>query len=425
VQPLQIPTLEILFARFGLALFLGFLIGLEREREKIMVYAGMRTFALISLLGAVLAFVSEQITGAWLFVIGFSIVALFGMIAYYRGFETGHTGITTEVVSLLAFMLGAMVYWDMLTLASALTVVVVMILSFKPNLQTFLSSVDREDIRAGLEFAIVWVIVLPILPNRTFGPFDVLNPREAWLMVVFVAALNLASYVLSQLYGAQRSIGLTGVLGGMISSTAVTYEFAHRSKNEDEQQHDRVFALAIAVASTGMFFRVPVLALLINSSLGLKLLYPMMAGAVVCALGVAFLAWRWRRIRTGDEEPRGKAARSPFALRPALQFGVLFAVILWLSKAAQVYLGDTGAYISSVVGGIAGLDAVTLSMAKLAGAGISQSVAIRSVTLGAVANMLFKGGIAIVLGGGAVRRQVMPLFVLASVVSIVVAFLMA
>jgi uncharacterized membrane protein (DUF4010 family) len=213
VQPLQIPTLEILFARFGLALFLGFLIGLEREREKIMVYAGMRTFALISLLGAVLAFVSEQITGAWLFVIGFSIVALFGMIAYYRGFETGHTGITTEVVSLLAFMLGAMVYWDMLTLASALTVVVVMILSFKPNLQTFLSSVDREDIRAGLEFAIVWVIVLPILPNRTFGPFDVLNPREAWLMVVFVAALNLASYVLSQLYGAQRSIGLTGVLG--------------------------------------------------------------------------------------------------------------------------------------------------------------------------------------------------------------------
>lgn len=423
MQPLQMPTLETLFARFGLALFLGFLIGLEREREKIMVYAGMRTFALISLLGAVLAFVSEQITGAWLFVVGFSIVALFGMIAYHRGFETGHTGITTEVVSLLAFMLGAMVYWDMLTLASAMTVVVVMILSFKPNLQTFLANVDREDIRAGLEFAIVWVIVLPILPNRTFGPFAVLNPREVWLMVVFVAALNLASYVLSQLYGARRSIGLTGVLGGMISSTAVTYEFAHRSKNEDEQQYDRIFALAIAVASTGMFFRVPVLALLINSSLGLRLLYPMMAGAIVCALGVAFLAWRLRRIRTGDEELRGKAARSPFALRPALQFGVLFAVILWLSKAAQVYLGDTGAYISSVVGGIAGLDAVTLSMAKLASAGISQSVAMRSVTLGAVANMLFKGGIAAVLGGGAVRRQVMPLFALASVVSIVVAFL--
>ncbi len=423
MQLSDIPPLEALFARFGLAMVLGFLIGLEREREKAMVYAGMRTFALISLLGAVLAFISQTTGGIWLFVVGFAAIAVYGMLAYHQAFETGHVGITTEMVSLLAYVLGAMVYWDMLTLAAAMTVVVVLTLTFKPNLQSFLANVDRADILAGLEFAIVWVVVLPLLPNRTYGPLNVLNPREIWLMVVFVSAINLASYILSQVYGAQRGIGLAGVLGGMVSSTAVAYEFSHRSRNEEEGHYADVFAVAIAVAATGMFFRVPMLALVVNLPLGMALLYPMMAGAIVCGLGVIFLA-RWLHRRSDDvEEPRGKAARSPFALKPALQFGVVFAIVLLISRAAQVYLGDTGVYLSSAVGGLAGLDAVTLSMAKLANNGLSEEIAMRSVTLGAAANMLFKGGLAVAIGRGAVRRQILPLFVLAAVASVVVALL--
>src|SRR5574341_116688 len=177
-NPSAIPSLDILFFRFGLALFLGFLIGLERGREEDWVFAGMRTFALISLLGAALAFISEFFTGTWLLVLGFAAIALFGMISYNRGFKAGHRGITTEVVTLLAYVFGALVYWDQLTLAAAMTVVVVLILTFKPGLRSFAAQVDREDIRAGLEFAIVWVIVLPILPDRTFDPFDLLNPKE-------------------------------------------------------------------------------------------------------------------------------------------------------------------------------------------------------------------------------------------------------
>lgn len=422
-----LPQIETLFARFGLALVLGFLIGLERERDKPLIFAGMRTFALISLLGALLAFLSQFLVDDWIFIVGFLSVASFALVSHIQGFEAGHIGITTEVAFLLAFVLGALVYWDMLTLAAAVTVGVVLVLNFKPNLQEFLTHVDRQDIWAGLEFAIVTVIVLPILPDRTYGPLDVLNPREIWLMVVFVAGINLAGYILSQMYSAGRSIGLTAILGGMVSSTAVTFEFSRRSRTEDEEHFARLFALAIAIASTGMFLRALGLAFVLNSSLAVGLLPPMLIGMAASAAGVGFIAWRISRGNgEHDDElmPEIRDRRSPFALRPALQFGVIFAVVLWLSRAAQVSLGDAGAYLSSIIGGAAGMDAVTLSMAKLSGASIAQETAVRAVTLGAAANMVFKGVIALILGSGAVKRLILPIFTLTAVISVIVAFLM-
>jgi uncharacterized membrane protein (DUF4010 family) len=417
------PSLTTLFIRFGMALVLGFLIGLEREREKAVVFAGMRTFALISLLGAMMAFVSEQFAGQWLMMFGFAAVAGFGLVSYFRGFDIGHTGITTEVVFLVAFMLGAMVYWDLLFVAAPLTVVVILLLTFKPNLQTFAARVDREDILAALEFAVVWIIVLPLLPNQTYDPLDVLNPREIWVMVVLVSGINLASYILSQAYGARRGIGLTGVLGGMVSSTVVTFQFSRRSSNEPEQHLARLFALAIVIASTGMFVRVVVLTLILNTSLGIDLILPMLAGGVVMGLGAIWFAFQARREQTEQIEPSASTVRSPFALRPALQFGLMFAIVLLASKAAQVYLGETGTYLSSTIGGIAGLDAVALSMAKLASTSVSPLIAMRSVTLGAAANTIFKGIIATMLGTGAVRKQVLPLFLLSAAASLAVAFL--
>lgn len=419
------PPLDVLFLRFGLALFLGFLIGLEREREKEMVFAGMRTFALISLLGATIAFASQQFTGPWLMVIGFLIVSTFALTSHIRNFSIGaHVGITTEVAFLLAFMLGALVYWDMLVLAAAMTVVVVLVLTFKPNLQVFLASVEREDIWAGLEFAVVSVIVLPILPNQPYGPLEVLNPHEIWLTVVIVAGLNLAAYILSQVYGLKRGIGMTAILGGMVSSTAVTFEFARRSQKEDQRPFARLFALAIAIASAGMFLRVLVLTLLINGSLGVALLPSMLVGCAIAMLGVGRLWWQTRRQgEPGPEEVPSPKIRSPFALRPALQFGLVFAIVLWLSKAAQVYLSDAGVYLSGVLGGFGGLDAVTLSMARLSRTTITETVAMRSITLGAAANMLFKGGIATLLGAGEIRRAILPLFTLAAAASIAIAFL--
>ncbi len=422
----DIPPLEILFVRFGLALFLGFLIGLEREREKTTVFAGMRTFALISLLGATLAFISEQFSGPLLFVVGFLIISGFGLVSYFQGYEVGHTGITTEVVSMVSFVIGAMAYWDLLELAAAITVVVVLVLTFKPNLQSFAARVNREDIWAGLEFAIVWVVVLPILPDRTYGPLDVLNPREIWVMVVLVSAINLASYVFSQIYGAQRGIRLAGVLGGLVSSTVVTFDFARRSRQQGQEHYAGLFALAIAIASTGMFFRVLLIALITNLSLGFALITPMLAGAIVMILGVVVLAWRVRQAsEEGIDTSDRRVVRSPFALRPALQFALGFAIILWLSKAAEVVFGETGTYLSGLIGGIPGLDAVTLSMSKLASLSGAVLIPMRAVTLGAASNMVFKGIIAVWLGGGAVRRLILPLFLLAAGASTAAAFLLS
>lgn len=422
----EMPTLDFLFVRFGLALLLGFFIGLEREREKTEIFAGMRTFALISLLGATLAFASQQFTGDWLMVVGFLIVSTFALTSHIRNFSVGgHVGITTEVAFLLAFMIGALVYWDALLLAGAMTAVVVMVLTFKPNLQDFLTHVEREDIWAGLEFAVVSVVVLPVLPNQPYGPLEVLNPREIWLTVVIVAGLNLAAYVLSQVYGMKQGIGMTGILGGLISSTAVTFEFSRRSQKEAQRPFARLFALAIAIASAGMFLRVWVLTMLINGPLGIALLPTMVAGCAVAMLGVGWLYWQTRRqpMPGPDEEPSRKA-RSPFALRPAIQFGLVFAIVLWVSKAAQVYLNDAGVYLSGLLSGIGGLDAVALSMARLSRAAvISETVAVRSIALGIGANMVFKGGIATLLGAGEIRRTILPLFVVTAVVSVAIAFL--
>lgn len=413
-----------LFLRFGLALLLGFLIGFEREREKETVFAGMRTFAFICLLGAIMAFMSEHIANVWLFIAGFVMVAAYGLTSYYRAYEAGHTGVTTEVAFLLSFLVGALVYWDLLLLAAAITVAIIAVLVFKPNLQRFAAKVKREDIYAGLEFAIVAVIALPILPDRTYDPLHVLNPKEIWIIVVLVSAINLGSYVLSQVYGAQRGISMAGILGGMVSSTAATFDFARRSKKTTHARFVNLYALAIAIASVGMFFRVVILILPFNPSLGTALIAPMAVGAVVMMTGVILLALKARQTPVVDDTQAASehVVRSPFALKPALQFAILFAVVLWFTKAAQVYLGNTATYVSSSIGGIAGVDAVAISIAKLGNNSLPQDVAMRSVTLGAATNTLFKGVIATWLGTGAVRQHILPLFILSAAACIVAAF---
>jgi uncharacterized membrane protein (DUF4010 family) len=420
------PPLEILFARFGLSLFLGFLIGLERERDNPDRFAGMRTFAIISLTGATLAFVSEQFAGVWLFIAGFVVVGGYSLASFVLSFPTGRTGITTEIVFVLTLLLGGLAYWDQWALASAITIAVIALLSFKPTFRELLRHVARQDIWAGLEFAIVWVVILPVLPNRTYDPFNAVNPRQVWVMVVLVAGLNLAGYVLSKVLSVQGSIRLMGVVGGLVSSTATTFGFARRSSSEEEQGRHQAFALAIAIASTGMFIRTLILIAILNYSLSLALLPPLLLGAGV--LGLADLVM-WRRTNDKKEKKnkniqQGESS-SPFALRPALQFGVLFAVVLFVAAAAQALLGDIGVYLSSAVGGVAGLDAIALTVAKLSGSAISQSTAVRSVALGTASNMVFKGIVASVLGQGAVKQHILPLFIAAAVVCTAAAFLLS
>ena len=145
-------------------------------------------------------------------------------------------GITTEIVFVLTLLLGGLAYWDQWALASAITIAVIALLSFKPTFRELLRHVARQDIWAGLEFAIVWVVILPVLPNQTYDPFDAVNPREVWVMVVLVAGLNLAGYILSKVLSKQHSIRLMGVVGGLVSSTATTFSLARRSSSDEEKK---------------------------------------------------------------------------------------------------------------------------------------------------------------------------------------------
>jgi uncharacterized membrane protein (DUF4010 family) len=284
----------------------------------------------------------------------------------------------------------------------------------------FVRRITREDIYATLKFAVITAIVLPVLPNRTFGPppLDVLNPYKIWLMVVFISGISFLGYVLVKVVGSRQGIGLTGLLGGLVSSTAVTLSFAQRSQRESELA--KPFALAITVAWTVMFSRVLVEVAALNAALLRVLWVPMAASA---AAGLLYCVYLYFAQRTEEE---GEVAFSnPFELGPAVKFGLLYAVILLISKAAQMYLGNTGVYLSSIVAGLADVDAITLSMAELSGVagGLDLSTAARAIVLAAMSNTAVKGGIVLTGGSLALRRALLPAFGMMLVTGIGLAFL--
>ena len=252
-----------LFYRFGVALFIGMLVGLQREyvseetsQRSHGMFAGVRTFALMSLAGCVAAFIADILSNPWVF-IGL-VIPMGGLIiaAYYITSTNGDMGMTTEVAAVVTILSGALCYWDQLALAVAIGVITTALLSFKLELHGFAALLTREDIVATLKFAIITAIILPVLPNDSFGPppFDVLNPYKVWLMVVLISGISFLGYVLIKLVGERQGIGLTGLLGGLVSSTAVTLSFSQRSQTEN--QLAKPFALAIIVAWTVMFARV-------------------------------------------------------------------------------------------------------------------------------------------------------------------------
>ena len=413
-----------LFCRFGVALAIGFLVGLQREYahggSDRQIFAGERTLALMGLVGCAAAMAADVLASPWPFV-GI-IIAMGAMItvAYFIMAQRGGVGLTTETAALLTVIAGALCYWGHLGLAVAIGVTTTVLLSLKMEMDVFVRRITREDVYATLKFAVITAIVLPVLPNQSVGapPLDVLNPYKIWLMVVFISGISFLGYVLVKVVGSRQGIGLTGLLGGMVSSTAVTLSFAQRSQREAELA--KPFALAITVAWTVMFSRVVVEVAALNGALLRVLWLPMAASA---AVGLAYGVYLYFSQRTDEE---GEVAFSnPFELGPAVKFGLLYAVVLLVSKAAQMYLGNTGVYLSSVVAGLADVDAITLSMAELsrAAGGVSLITAQRAIVLAAMSNTVVKGSIVLTSGSPALRRALWPGFALMLVTGIGVAFL--
>lgn len=415
-----------IFYRFGVALFIGILVGLQREysydeeeKPKQRTFAGVRTFALMGLTGCTAAFAADQLDTAWAF-IGL-IVPLGALItvAYAITASRGEIGVTTEVAAVLIILTGALCYWDQLALAVALGVVTTTLLSFKGELHGFVERISREDIIATLKFAIITAIFLPVLPNQAIwqAPFDVLNPYKIWLMVVLISGISFLGYILIKLVGSRQGIGLTGLLGGLASSTAVTLSFSQRSQSQERLA--KPFAVAITIGWTVMFARILVEVSATNVALLRVVWVPIAAAGAVALASGAYLYLAARTDETGEV-----AVTNPFELGPAITFGLLYGLILLVARAAQLYFGNTGVYVSSILSGLADVDAITLSMAELSNQGnIEVATAARAIVFAAMSNTVVKGGIVISSGSAALRRAMAPVFVLILLTGIVVALL--
>jgi uncharacterized membrane protein (DUF4010 family) len=396
--------------RFAVAIGLGVLLGLERERSKGGDGgAGVRTFALIALSGALAGYLGENLELDWLALVMFVAVAALVVGMYVVTAQRGDTGITTEVSALLAFLLGLLCAHGQLQLASWIAVAMALLLALKDWLHQLASRINSADVEATLKFGIVTLIILPLVPDINYGPppLDVVNPYEIWLMVVLISALNFSSYLLIKVVGAEHGVGLAGLLGGLASSTAVTLGFSQRSRQAGADAS--ALALGIVLAWTVMFFRVAIMTALINWDLGRQIAFVI---GLLCVASLGACYWLWRRNRQ-RERGEVKPGSNPFELGEAIKFGLLFGVVVLVSRAAQVYLGDAGLYLAAAVAGLTDVDAITLAMANLARSDASSlQVAARAIIIAVMANTTTKCAMAIGLGSPELRRITLPIAVL-------------
>ncbi len=417
---------ELLFLQnLCIALLLGGLVGLEREKDREETgtheFGGIRTMSLVAVLGYLVyaLFGSDQVIFA-VFTAGFVALVLTSYII--SSFLNKSTGVTTEFAAIFVYMVGLLMAMGESLYASVMTLLVLLLLYFKEALHSFAHKVEKKELYSTLKFIAVVFVILPLLPNQAYGPLEVLNPYVIWLMVVFVSAISFVSYLAIKLIGARKGVGLGGFLGGLISSTAVAMSFSQMSKKGKKLVNPFVFG--ILIASTAMFFRVLLEVSVLNAQLLEVLMGPML---VMGGCGFLLSLYFWF---AQGEKKAGKVSdeqlnlSSPFQLKPALHFGVFFAVLLFVAKFATVYFGDQGIYLTALLSGLADVDAITVSMANLSATGdVSLMVGAFAVVIAALSNTLVKGFIVVLFASEAVGRRIAFSMVLIAVIGIISLFI--
>ncbi len=409
------------FLSLLLALFAGLLIGLERQQNAGSdtsgpeILGGARTHPLVAMVGACTMLLARQI-GPGLLLVTLGGFLVFLALSYAHDLRTtGSRGLTSEVAVLLTFLLGALSaagesmlpVRQKIIVVSSVSVVATLLLSVKPTLHAMVRKASKEDIFATLKFLLVALVVLPQLPNRTMGPLDVLNPFKIGLMVVLIAGISFTGYVAVRIVGPQRGLGLTGILGGIASSTAVTLSLSGRAKEEPRLTDS--FAMAILLASSIMFLRVLGIVAIMAPALVPSLAIPLGAMA-----GGGFVAsiHLWRKSRAKASAEGGDISlKNPFELTTAFKFAAIFAVVLLGAKAAVTHFGSGATYLTGILAGTTDVDAITLSMARLAQTGsLAIPVAVTTILLGVASNTVVKAGMTAVAGGWSFGRRIAILF---------------
>ncbi len=419
-----------LMARLGVALALGLLVGLQRQFAKHDdpddLFAGARTFSLLAVSGAISALLSLELDSA--LPLGVALVVVGGVVAigYFGSVREGSTGLTTEIAAIVAFLAGAVAGVGELTVAGAIGVGTTALLAAKPYTNALVERLDRQDVEATVQFAVLVALVLPVLPREPLGPapFDAASPFKIGLMVVFILGLSFLGYVLIKFVGARRGIGLTGILGGLVSSTAVTLTMSERSKSSHGLL--RALAMAVLLAWTIMYARVLVEVGVVNPELLAETAIPIGVGGAVVAVWAGVVAFRRNGASADDDGDGEERFSNPFSVGPAVKFGLLYGVVLIGSKALSMYLGETGVYVGAIASGLTDVDAITLSMAELSrGDGeVADQTAANAIVLAAASNTLVKGGLVWTLSAPAMRVLVTPAVGAAVASSVALTFLL-
>ena len=406
-----------LYLSLALAAAAGLLIGIEREQSaprdesKESFVGGARTHPLVALAGGLSVLVSRE-THWPIVAVALAALTAFLVVNYAQDVRRGAgRGLTSEAAFLVSFLLGALALTSdvirpperkYLSVA-AVAVLATVLLSAKPTLTPLARRLTREDLSATLKFLVLAVVVLPLLPDRAYGPLDALNPRQIGVLVVLIAGINFLGYAAIRILGPQRGLGLTGLVGGLASSTAVTLSMSARARSEPRLADS--FALAVVLASSVMFIRMGVLVAIVAPELLRAAWSPLTAMA---AAGLLASLWLYRRSK---ETPNVDLKLSnPVELWEALKFALYFTVVLVGSKAAATYLGSGGAYAAGAIAGMADVDAITLSLARLARIGLPAEVAVTSIFLAAASNTVVKAILGSSLGGWACGRRIATAF---------------
>jgi len=388
--PKFISSLPAEVSQLGLVLVLSFLVGLEREglkREGKRTFGGVRTFPLLGLMGYTLAYLGNGSLTAM--VVGFGVVGAFMLVSYwYKLRFSTDAGITTEISGLTVYLVGALVFRDHYWIACTLVVAALFLLELKESLEGIGERLNSDEVIAFTKFLMLTAVILPLVPNADYTRFH-LNPYNTWLVVVAVSAVSYGSYLRFKVAKGRGGVFLSGILGGIYSSTVTTVVLAKRAAHESRPY---TYSGAILASSGMMYLRILVLVGMFNKPL-MQLLVPGFVALAIAALGTA---WFWSRARAREDD-RGEAAehrRNPLDLRAALTFAAIFLVVMVVTRLAVMYLGHRGVFSLAALMGVTDVDPFIMGLTQSAGVDTDLRVAAFSIVIATASNNLVKGGYA-------------------------------
>lgn len=391
--------LQILATAFGL----GLLVGLQREKAE-SALAGIRTFPLISLMGAMTGLVAQHF-GGWILASGFITLAIVILSAKFALFKSNQDlGITTEVAALLMYIVGAYLTFGDATIAIVVGALTAVLLQMKDVLHDFVRKMGERDILAIMRFAAIALVILPILPNQNYGPFHVLNPYDIWRMVVLIVAISLMGYAAYKVFKDKAGTLLAGILGGLISSTATTVSYARNTKTLPETSS--LAAIAIMLASTVSVIRVTLAFMVVSPSATSVIAPPLLTlFAIMVVICVVLYFSRSGETHTMPEPD------NPAELTSAIVFGLLYGGIIFAVAAAKEMFGQQSLYLIAMISGLTDVDAITLSTGRLVeGQRLEAHTGWQLVMIAIMANLVFKWAAVAVLGNKVLLKKLTVIF---------------